>query len=60
VTTEDLKNVEVLSWREQRLLTMGLDPEPAYDVARTTLDLHALEHLLMRGCPLQTALAILC
>jgi hypothetical protein len=60
MTTEDLTNTEVLSWREHRLLKMGLDRERAYDVARTTLDLHTLEHLLVRGCPLQTALAILC
>jgi hypothetical protein len=59
VTIEDLQNTEVLSWREDRLLTMGFDPVGAYQVARTTLDLHELEHLLGRGCPPQIAVAIL-
>jgi hypothetical protein len=59
MTIEDLGNKEVLSWREQRLVMLGFDPEPASEVARTTLDLHELEHLLGRGCPPQTAVAIL-
>jgi hypothetical protein len=59
MTIEDLGNKEVLSWREQRLVMLGFDPERASEVARTTLDLHELEHLLGRGCPRQTAVAIL-
>jgi hypothetical protein len=59
VTIEDLQNAEVLSWREQRLLRMGFDPERAHEVARTNLDLHELEPLLGRRCPPQTAVAIL-
>jgi hypothetical protein len=38
---------------------MGFDPERASEVARTTLDLYELEHLVGRGCPPQTAVAIL-
>jgi hypothetical protein len=59
VTIEDLQNAEVLSWRELRLLGMGFDPERAYEIARTILDLHELERLLGRGCPPQTAVAVL-
>jgi hypothetical protein len=59
VTIEDLENVEVLCWRQQRLVQMGFDPERAYDVAQTTLDLYELEYLLGRGCPPHTAVAIL-
>jgi hypothetical protein len=44
VTIEDLQNTDVLAWREDRLRTMGFDPLRAYEVARTTLDLHELEH----------------
>ena len=59
MTLEDLQDAEVLSWREHRLMAMGVHPERVYDAARTTLDLHELEHLLRRGCPPQTAVAIL-
>jgi hypothetical protein len=59
MTIEDLGNNEVLSWRERRLVMMGFDPERASEVARTTVDLYELEHLVGRGCPLQTAVAIL-
>jgi hypothetical protein len=58
MTTEDLRSNEVLSWREDRLLAMGFDPVPAFDIAHTILDLHQLEDLLGRGCPPQTAIAI--
>ncbi len=59
MTVEDLQNSEVLSWREKRLMTMGFDPEWASEIAGTTLDLYELEHLLGRGCPPYTAVAIL-
>jgi hypothetical protein len=59
MTIEDLGNTEVLSWRERRLVMMGFDSERASEVARTMLDLHELEHLVERGCPLPTAVAIL-
>jgi hypothetical protein len=49
----------VLSWRKKRLVTMGFDPERASEIAQTTLDLYELEHLLGRGCPPHTAVAIL-
>jgi hypothetical protein len=48
MTIEDLQNDEVLCWRGDRLLAMGLDPVPAFDIARTLLDLHQLEGLLGR------------
>jgi hypothetical protein len=59
VTIEDLRDAEVLTWREQRLLAMGFDRRRAYDVARTTLDLYEIEDLPARGCPPLTAVAIL-
>jgi hypothetical protein len=59
MTIEDLQNKEVLAWRQKRLVTMGFDPEHASTIAQTTLDLYELEHLLGRGCPPDTAVAIL-
>jgi hypothetical protein len=59
MTIEDLQNNEVLSWRQKRLVTMGFEPEHASEIAQTTLDLYELEHLLGRGCPPHTAVAIL-
>lgn len=59
MTTKDLQNTGVLCWREQRLRETGFDRELAREVALTTLDLHELEHLLNRGCPPPTAVAIL-
>jgi hypothetical protein len=59
MTIEDLQNNEVLSWRQTRLATMGFEPEHASEIARTTLDLYELEHLLGRGCAPHTAVAIL-
>ena len=59
MTIEDLQNDEVLSWRRWRLVTMGFDLERASEIAQTTLDLYELEHLLGRGCPPHTAVAIL-
>jgi hypothetical protein len=59
MTIEDLKNNEVLSWRQKRLVMMGFDPEHATKVAHTTLDLYELERLLGRGCPPHTAVTIL-
>jgi hypothetical protein len=58
MTSGDIQNDKVLSWREDRLLAMGFDPVRAFDIACTILDLHQLEDLLGRGCPPQTALAI--
>ena len=59
MTIEDLQSNEVLSWRQKRLVTLGFDPEHASEIAQTTLDLYELEHLLGRGCPPHTAVAIL-
>ena len=59
MTLEDLENIEVISWRELRLVSMGLGWERAYEIARTTVDLYELERLLERGCPAQTAVSIL-
>jgi hypothetical protein len=58
MTIEDLLDDEVLSWRRP-LVTMGFDPERASEIAQTTRDLYELEHLLGRGCPPHTAVAIL-
>jgi hypothetical protein len=38
---------------------MGFVPERAGEVAATIVDLHELEHLLVRGCPPENAVAIL-
>lgn len=49
----------VISWRIIRFLNLGYDTNTAIDAATTPLDIHDVEHLLERGCPLPTALEIL-
>jgi hypothetical protein len=51
---------EVTSWRVERLLAAGYDGEAALVLALDRdVDLHRAVSLLERGCPQDTALAIL-
>ena len=49
----------VQAWREQRILELGYQPEIAEVCALAEVDWHRLEHLIVNGCPLDTAIAIL-
>jgi hypothetical protein len=51
---------DVTSWRIERLLAAGYDGESALVLALDRdVDLHRAVSLLERGCPVDTALAIL-
>lgn len=51
---------DVTSWRVERLLAAGYDGESALVLALDRdVDLHRAVSLLERGCPVDTALAIL-
>ena len=51
---------EVLSWRFERLLDAGYDPETASALAkRVEIDLHLAVRLVSNGCPPDTAVSIL-
>lgn len=60
--TPDLRQArgDVTSWRVERLLAAGYDEESALVLALDRdVDLHRAVSLLERGCPVDTALAIL-
>lgn len=60
--TPDLRQArgDVTSWRVERLLAAGYDGESALVLALDRdVDLHRAVSLLERGCPVDTALAIL-
>lgn len=54
------ERADVTRWRIDRLLAAGYDGESALVLALDRdVDLHAAVSLLERGCPVDTALAIL-
>jgi hypothetical protein len=58
----DWQNVDdelaVLRWRTQRLRALGYDLARAVVLACSAVDVHELERLIVRGCPLGTAVRI--
>ena len=48
----------VLRWRTERLMTLGYEFPQAARLACSTADVHELERLIARGCPLGTAARI--
>lgn len=51
----------ILAWRIETLLRAGYDRRAAIELAeRPEVDLHAAARLRERGCPVETALRILC
>jgi hypothetical protein len=50
--------LEVTRWRTERLLRLGYEAREAAHLALTGIDLHALEHLIAKGCSRQTAVRI--
>jgi hypothetical protein len=59
---EEIENPEieaVLRWRFEELMRAGFDAGSALVLAgHAEVDLHAVRHLLERGCPPDTALQI--
>jgi hypothetical protein len=50
--------LEVIRWRTQRLLRIGYEIREAARLALSRIDIHELEQLVGRGCPLETAVRI--
>ena len=52
------RELEVVRWRTQRLLRIGYELREAARLALSRIDIHELEQLVGRGCPLETAVRI--
>ena len=52
------EELSVLRWRTERLRALGYDVARAVTLACSTADVHELERLIARGCPLATAARI--
>ena len=50
--------LELARWRTERLTALGYDTARAIILACSTVDVHELERLIARGCPLATAVRI--
>lgn len=50
--------LEVIRWRTQRLLRIGYEIGEAASFALSRIDIHELEQLVGKGCPLETAVRI--
>jgi hypothetical protein len=49
----------VLRWRLEQAMALGFELAPAALLASSPADLHAMRTLIARGCPHETAVAIL-
>jgi hypothetical protein len=47
-----------ISWRTQRMVSLGADAELAAKIAGSDVDVHDIERLLKAGCPLELAWTI--
>jgi hypothetical protein len=47
-----------VTWRTQRLVSLGADARLAAEIADSDADVHDIERLLKAGCPLETAWSI--
>jgi len=47
-----------VSWRTQRLVSLGADAELAATIALSDADVHDIERLIKAGCPLELAWTI--
>jgi hypothetical protein len=50
--------LSVLGWRAERLVALGYEFDEAAVLASSAADIHELERLVGRGCPLATAARI--
>jgi hypothetical protein len=62
-TTDDTVIIRVpggaeISWRTQRMVSLGADAELAARIADSDADVHDIERLLKAGCPLDLAWTI--
>jgi hypothetical protein len=47
-----------ISWRTQRMVSLGADAQLAANIANSYVDVHDIERLLKAGCPLELAWTI--
>jgi hypothetical protein len=47
-----------ISWRTQRMVSLGADAELAAKIANSDVDVHDIARLLKAGCPLELAWTI--
>ena len=52
------EELDVVRWRARRLLRIGYERDEAARLALSRVDIHELEHLIGRGCSLETAVRI--
>ena len=50
--------LNVLQWRTERLVALGYELREAAFLAIWQIDVHELERLIVKGCPLATAVRI--
>jgi hypothetical protein len=48
-----------ITWRTQRMVSLGADPELAAKIADSDADVHDIERLLKAGCSLELAWTIM-
>jgi hypothetical protein len=58
VSGQSEEDVRVLRWRLEQAIELGFQLAPAALVADSPADLNVLRRLIARGCPHDTALAI--
>jgi hypothetical protein len=56
----DDETTRVIEWRQRRLLALGYPLAGATLLACAPLDIHDVERLIERGCPLDLAAEIAC
>jgi hypothetical protein len=52
------EELRLLRWRTERLTALGFDFPRAVCLACSPVDIHELERLITKGCPLGTAVRI--
>ncbi len=62
IADSDLRRLDdemsVLRWRTERMMALGYEFAQAAHLACSAADIHELERLIARGCPLGTAARI--
>ncbi len=52
------ETLRILDWRQSRFLALGYPLDGATLLACAPVDVHEIEHLIERGCPLDLAVKI--